>query len=124
MILGCKSPETRCAERLDALTGAMNAAVDPAELQTWASTILQGHEPGEELQVTMPKSLKTLEKYEAWVSVSRLDQPKEKIVEVWWRTEYGRKGIMIGSPTSQLMTSTEPCKREWKPGIVLFCQAE
>jgi hypothetical protein len=124
MILGCKSRESKCAERLSGFAAAVQATIDPTELQAWAVAILQRYAPGEELHDVIPHSVQTFDNNAPRVSVSRLDQPKEKIIEIWWRTDYGRKGIMIGPQTSQLMASTEPCKREWKPGIVLFCQAD
>jgi hypothetical protein len=124
MMLGCKSDQTKCAERLAEFAGAVDATIDSRELLTWAGAILQRYDHGAEPREKPPDSVATFEPNAPRISVLQLDKPKEKIVEIWWRTDYGRKGIMVGLPTSQLMAFPESCKREWKLGIVVFCQSE
>jgi hypothetical protein len=118
MIMGCTS---KCEKRLDKFTAAVNATVDSKELQTWAIDIMQRYKQGGEPHEKVPNSLQTFQSNPPSVLVLELDQPKEKIVEIWWRTETGVNGLMVGRPAAQLMTIPETCKREWKPGIIIFC---
>lgn len=117
--LGC-SMKKRCQTHLDDFAAYLDARIDATELRTWTTNLLHRYDEGESPKDALPESLSALNEGIPYIAVQKPGR-REKLLMITWRTDYGGRGLLVGSEDAKILKGDDPCEREWKPGIVMFC---
>ena len=108
---------------------AVKAAIDPDELQTWATNLIHGIKADKSLGLRdlevgqVPRQLRELQSNGSplqylWVN-GPSDQTPETTLVLVWGGGFGHWGIHVGSPSFR-HTNDTTYQIEWKPGIYFW----
>ena len=118
-------------QHVDDLAEDARKAIDPAELQQWATSALQAYQLNNGNYTiptnTIPASLRNLQSEDSTYEDISIDAdkslpPESRSVWVTWGGGFGHWGMAVGTPDFKAISDDANYFIQWKPGIYFWCQ--
>jgi len=116
----CESPEQVFEERCD----WVKASVDPEELRSWATKLIEQREANPKFQDVIPQNeiLPSLRDPRVHVVFHKANEQEKSYVTLQWGGGFGHWGILVGDPEFRPFRLERIRYVEWEPGIYFWTQ--